>query len=1659
MAESNTNVIEGFNIEILDWNGYQFNDSYRFSFCNENVAYVPQVQINGRNQLQRNDLWLRYYLFDHFKTHIIAVVTVGPNIESTPVNQRVGEYGLTRDVRDILGLTNVYDSEDGEKYIGYEIFMKNPNEIDPDTQDYPTGLYRNFPNPVTPGHYDNGWLDTPISNIAGDNNLYTVAVNPAHPTVSFIGNVEEAEYDPENPDTVYYASGYELQYANDYMDAFKTAIENRAISLVIRDGGGNPYLPTVQGSAPGEYVTNIKPTDLGVGQGENPREDQNLWMNFDPMFKVIRQIKLVIKTGEVDQTGISIPISASKYYDGEVWAPEVRVPEGTVVRYSTDDGGHWSTSPASIENVGTIYVTVEITGLPGQTEALYYYYYLQVLPRPIYISSDSRSWNYNGSLNTCDWVTVQGHYDESSGSSSKIQTRFTPPDSDQPNYPNGYSRIVENIPLIKLGDTMEIEFKGGQTEIGSSNNAFDFEIKSDKPNNYDVRVEFGLLKVSLNSEDIYVFIRGNTKGTWKESSDLNKLWDNDLEPEKDRSCIYNGGIWTVSGWQVVAITDAVAGIIPDPYDPHHNITIPDLSNEHDMSDVYGAKNVEFIGKETTAEVSGVYINNIIDPEDTDNFWHPIEYRSTLSELNFRNINPNFSDNHIHFIVTPNRLLISKCVTNINIAGHSQDFDFNMVKDGDKYIPEERTISGYDAISDVEIYDLADTTYLESEPAPGLKPKSTPTITACCWNETLGTNGRYYMELGNDIHGEESDKLNQFTNGFINHNKNFEVSYHLLLDDDDNPLDGYICIHPLRVNVSILGTKDSKVYSGEEQSIVGTYDHPEIWWKSDCEFFNYPAILGAIELDDPDDRWIMEIEEEVEIDPYRRSSEDPLQESSANSNTKSSIPDKPAEDPNRIMARSNYYRALHDMGYFEWTDDGSASGTEINDINDPEDPDYKNSIPYPFHLTETDFHEDKNSVFEDTEFHIYKNFDVTFEEITEDKDGSLTILPYSEEVKVYIVGESATQDYTGSPISVSGYESTADTGIYDPNISIEGPENPIVSGTEPGSYLMGLSAKDFENINKNFTNVTFLVTDGWLLIVGQGTEQDPTGDTNIHKVFDNVGVDINSIPIEGGGTLRRTMVTPGYTPAEIGNKIDSEHDVEWITPEGIYDTGTIYFKIESSDEESDIDIPGMVIIEPLRIEITSRSGAWIYDGESHLLDEVDIRVLNNNPSNISSILSFVEGITYKEWKEITSIGTISNSFIIESIPFSEHVSNKTYAVNNKLYDENGEVIGDWIETDKHDITPNVIITTQFGTLTISDSLEVKIKGLQKTITYDGRLHTLTGYEVYYNDALMKDMHISLKPTFQYEETIDQRDARETPYVMGLDVDSFDWPIGITGEVEDGWLEIRKRGLILKTGSDTGHWSDEEPEYIAKNESYTVIGLADTDHIELTGDWKSQSGPGSTDNDIEYKVTHISKDNVTDNYDCEEVWGLLKINEASDSPMYYRIMGIRKEPTTPDTNKVHIEGLKGIDYLTKVSGEPTPVFGPGNRMVDEDRFYPILHKLVPIPEDGVVDFDDIICIVPLFKHSKKMENVTWLFENKSTGEKIFSKVHDRPIFPDGIYGGALPEYKNHGGLADTPILNIVPKELKPGYYDVTVNYRMDHKDYSQKFSSVFMIRKKA
>lgn len=106
-----------------------------------------------------------------------------------------------------------------------------------------------------------------------------------------------------------------------------------------------------------------------------------------------------------------------------------------------------------------------------------------------------------------------------------------------------------------------------------------------------------------------------------------------------------------------------------------------------------------------------------------------------------------------------------------------------------------------------------------------------------------------------------------------------------------------------------------------------------------------------------------------------------------------------------------------------------------------------------------------------------------------KPGTLEVTASHAAVVVKIKGNSDTKPYSGFEQSVSGYEVTGvtvdgqDSALYP---AIDGTDF-IFSGTatavrtDAGTTLMGLIAEQFENANKNFSNVTFEVEDGSMVV--------------------------------------------------------------------------------------------------------------------------------------------------------------------------------------------------------------------------------------------------------------------------------------------------------------------------------------------------------------------------------------------------------------------------------------------------------------------------------------------------------------------------------------------------------------------------------------------------
>ena len=147
------------------------------------------------------------------------------------------------------------------------------------------------------------------------------------------------------------------------------------------------------------------------------------------------------------------------------------------------------------------------------------------------------------------------------------------------------------------------------------------------------------------------------------------------------------------------------------------------------------------------------------------------------------------------------------------------------------------------------------------------------------------------------------------------------------------------------------------------------------------------------------------------------------------------------------------------------------------------------VTYDFTGSQTDVGESENTfTFEANEGTSAKNYSFEF------KFGTLKVTPFTDKVTVTITEKSGTATYDGMNHTVSGYESmTADNPLYDVEDSVD--ETPTANwaanGTDAGEYPVGIEAGDFENTNKNFSNVTFVVEDGSLTITpAQVTLQAP-----------------------------------------------------------------------------------------------------------------------------------------------------------------------------------------------------------------------------------------------------------------------------------------------------------------------------------------------------------------------------------------------------------------------------------------------------------------------------------------------------------------------------------------------------------------------------------------
>ena len=367
------------------------------------------------------------------------------------------------------------------------------------------------------------------------------------------------------------------------------------------------------------------------------------------------------------------------------------------------------------------------------------------------------------------------------------------------------------------------------------------------------------------------------------------------------------------------------------------------------------------------------------------------------------------------------------------------------------------------------------------------------------------------------------------------------------------------------------------------------------------------------------------------------------------------------------------------------------------------------------------------------------------------DGALKIAP-AESIVVKIAGNTKTVTYNGEEQSVEGYTVTSNPANAD--VTLVG--KAVASGTDAGTYPMGLTAADFTATSPNYETVVIEVKDGWLKI-------NPVSD----KVTVTVTEKSDSVVYDG----QEHSVT-GYETMAADNALYNTADVAETPTEAWTAKGTNAGKYQVGIKSGDF--------KNTSVNFTNVAFV-IADGELEITpvtDKVTVTVVEKS-----------DNVTYDAAEHsITGYETMTADNALYDI---DNVAETPTAAWTAKGTEAGEypvgiVSGDFKNTSKNFANVEFVIVDGALTITTDDTeVVVTVTGNTKTVVYDGTEHSVEGYTVDVNG-----LPITVTPKAGTEAKASGTNAGT--YYMGLTADDFTAESNnysnIRIVVTDGWLKI-------------------------------------------------------------------------------------------------------------------------------------------------------------------------------------------------------------------------------------------------------------------------------
>ena len=582
-------------------------------------------------------------------------------------------------------------------------------------------------------------------------------------------------------------------------------------------------------------------------------------------------------------------------------------------------------------------------------------------------------------------------------------------------------------------------------------------------------------------------------------------------------------------------------------------------------------------------------------------------------------------------------------------------------------------------------------------------------------------------------------------------------------------------------------------------------------------------------------------------------------------------------------------------------------------------------------------------------------------------GTLKVTPVTEEVIVNIKEHSGSELYDGTAKTVTGYDVTKiSNALYTENdFTFNG--DATVAGTNAGTYDMNVKATDFKNVNGNFTNVSFVVEDGTLVIAKRKVTLTSASD---NKVYDGQPLTNPNVTVTGDGFAEGEDATYDVTGSQ--------------TTEGSSDNSFTY-ELNSGTSADNYEITPVVgkltvtaSEDEVVVTITENSGTELYDGTEKTVK--GYRVTNiSNPLYKEADFSFngnaeikgTDADTYqmdlkpgdfinnnKNFKKVT-FQIVDGTLTIEkrTVVMTSASQSKVYdgtALTNDTVTVTGDgfadgegatysVTGSQLNVGSSDNTftyalnsntkaGNYTITTYAGELAVTpvtDKVVVTIKGHKISGKYDGTEKTAAGYDVSIDNKLYTAADFAFSGNAEVKAT----DAGD--YAMGLKESDFRNTsknfTNVEFKVEDGSLAIAKRSVLLR--SETASKTYDGTALTKPDVTVTGDGFVDGEVSDVKANGSvTYVEEGKVTNDITYTKGDNFKES---NYEIVKEEGKLHIEAittqiivtAQSDEKVYDGTPLTKPSVTYTANVL----LEGDSLVATVSGSQTDAGSSANVVI--------------------------------------------------------------------------------------------------------------------------------